>query len=168
MSYGTGFSFTVTAVGSPTPKITKSGQLPSGVKFTAQGNGTATISGTPGGGAAGPYLLTLTAKSAAGSTTQAFALTVTRAPEIKKISTKSARVGAPMVLTVTATGYPVPAFTESGQLPNGLTFTDNGNGTATIAGTPATQNIGTYALTITATSTAGTASQPLTLKITKG
>jgi hypothetical protein len=30
----------------------------------------------------------------------------------------------------------VPAVTKKGTLPKGLTFTDNGNGTATIAGTP--------------------------------
>jgi Putative Ig domain len=135
------------------------------VKFTALGNGTATISGTPGGKAAGPYLLTLTAKSTAGTATQAFTLTVTRSPAIKKIPAKTARVGASMVLTITATGYPVPAITESGQPPNGLAFTDNKNGTAAIAGTPATGTTGTCTLTITAASTAGTASQPLTLKI---
>ena len=40
--------------------------------------------------------------------------------------------------TVTTTGYPAPTITETGALPAGLTFTDNGNGTATISGTPAT------------------------------
>jgi hypothetical protein len=100
-----------------------------------------------------------------GSASQAFTLTVTKAPAIKKIQARTARVGSPADLTIQATGYPVPALTESGQLPNGLTFTDHGNGTATIAGTPTTGSTGTYTPTITATSTAGTANQPLTLKI---
>jgi hypothetical protein len=45
-SFGVAFSFTVTATGSPAPKITRTGQLPSGVKFTRDGNGTASLSGT--------------------------------------------------------------------------------------------------------------------------
>jgi alpha-tubulin suppressor-like RCC1 family protein len=165
VTYATAFSFTVTAVGSPTPKITKSGRLPSGVKFTAHGNGTATLSGTPRGTAAGMYPLMLTAKSKAGSATQAFTITVTRAPAIKKIPAKTARAGASVNLTIKATGYPAPALTESGQLPAGLTFTDQGNGTATITGTPTTDSVGTYTLAIRATNTIGSASQPLTLKI---
>ena len=39
--------------------------------------------------------------------------------------------------TVTTTGYPAATVTESGHPPAGLTFTANGNGTATIAGTTA-------------------------------
>jgi uncharacterized protein (DUF1800 family)/sugar lactone lactonase YvrE len=38
--------------------------------------------------------------------------------------------------TVTTTGYPAPALSESGSLPAGVTFTDNGNGTGTLQGTP--------------------------------
>jgi len=35
--------------------------------------------------------------------------------------------------TVSTTGFPVPAITETGALPTGITFVDNANGTATIA-----------------------------------
>jgi hypothetical protein len=38
--------------------------------------------------------------------------------------------------TVTTTGYPTPALSESGALPAGVTFTGNHNGTAALAGTP--------------------------------
>ena len=34
------------------------------------------------------------------------------------------------------TGYPVPSIGLDGDLPVGLTFVDNGDGTATIIGTP--------------------------------
>jgi beta-glucosidase len=44
----------------------------------------------------------------------------------------------------------VPRLTEEGTLPAGLTFTDNGDGTATIAGTPAANAAGMYAITIVA------------------
>ena len=62
-----------------------------------------------------------------------------------------ARVGAALHLTIRAAGYPPPALAESGPLPRGLTFTDNGNGTAIIAGPPAADSRGRYRVTITAT-----------------
>ena len=129
------FSFTVATTGYPAPKISKSGALPSGVTFADNGDGSATISGTPAKSAIGVYTLTLTAKSFAGTATQTFTLTITKAPVIKKIPTTTASVGAALSLTITASGSPAPALTESGSLPEGVTFTDNGNGTATIAGT---------------------------------
>ena len=49
-----------------------------------------------------------------------------------------------------ATGSPTASLTESGTLPSGVTFVDDGNGTATLAGTAATGAAGTYHLTITA------------------
>ena len=39
--------------------------------------------------------------------------------------------------TVTTAGTPTPAITVTGTLPAGVTFVDNGDGTATLAGTPA-------------------------------
>jgi len=165
VAFGTPFTFTVTAAGSPAPAITKAGHLPSGVRFAKGQSGTATISGTPSGSAAGVYPLTLTAKNTSGTVTQAFALTVTRAPAINKIRTTTARAGSAVNLPIAATGYPVPALTESGALPRGLTFTDHGNGTGAITGTPAADSSGSYSITITATSTSGTASQTFTLRV---
>ena len=54
-------------------------------------------------------------------------------------------------------GVPAPAITEAGALPAGVTFTDNGNNTATLAGTPAPGSGGTYVLGITANNGVGTA-----------
>ena len=45
--------------------------------------------------------------------------------------------GSAGTFTVTTTGNPAPAITSSGALPAGVTFVDNGDGTATLAGTPA-------------------------------
>src|SRR5204862_3723531 len=59
-------------------------------------------------------------------------------------------------------------LSETGPLPSGVTFTDNTNGTATLAGTPALGTGGTYNITITATNgPGGTASQIFTLTINK-
>ncbi len=50
------------------------------------------------------------------------------------------------------TAVPAPAHISiSGTLPNGVTFVDNGDGTATIAGNPAAGTGGTYMVTLTAT-----------------
>ena len=53
---------------------------------------------------------------------------------------------------MTTTGTPTPALSESGTLPSGVSFVDNGNGTATLAGTPAAGTQGTYPITIGALS----------------
>jgi hypothetical protein len=54
------------------------------------------------------------------------------------------------LFTVTVTGIPTPTITVSGALPTGVTFTDNGNRTATLAGTPLSGMAGLYSLTFTA------------------
>ena len=164
---GKAFRFTVTTTGNPVPKITETGQLPRGVKFAGHSDGTATISGTPARTAAGTYPLTFTATSSAGNTTQAFTLTIASRPAIKKIPATTTRAGAPLHLAITATGNPPPVLTRTGTLPAGLAFTDNGNGTAAITGTPAACSGGRYRLTITAANPAGTTHQALTLIITQ-
>ena len=163
--FGTLYGFTVTTTGYPVPKISKTGTMPPGVHFADNGDGTATISGTPDGAALGPYTVTLTAKNKAGKATQSFTLTIWAAPVIAAIPTTTATIGTAMDLTITATGYDTPVLTESGTLPKGLTFTSTGNGQATISGTPARNTNGSRAITITATNQVGTVSQTFTLKV---
>jgi hypothetical protein len=79
-TFGAAFSFTVTATGSPPPTITEAGKLPPGVSFTAYGDGTAAITGIPRGRSGRAYLLTLTATNGSGTATQAFTLTIAKAP----------------------------------------------------------------------------------------
>ena len=131
VTFGVAFTFSVTTSGSPPSRITRTGRLPSGVRFADNGHGTATISGTPRKAAAGVYPLTLTARNKYGTATQAFTLTITRAPDIRKIPTIRAEIGAALRLTVRAIGYLPPALAETGLLPDGLTFAD-----ATATGPP--------------------------------
>ncbi|HEX3788099.1 MAG TPA: putative Ig domain-containing protein [Pseudonocardiaceae bacterium] len=152
---GAPFSFTVATTGAPVPAITRTGALPAGLTYTDNGNGTATIAGTPGAGSGNSYPLTFTATSSAGTTSQSFTLTNAEAPSITSPSTALFAIGAAGTYTVTTTGYPAATITESGALPSGLTFTDNGTGTATIAGTPATGTAGSYPVTISATNASG-------------
>ena len=157
-----------TTAGSPTgfvTNITRNGALPAGLTFTNNGNGTATLTGTPSGSAGGSYPLTLSAQTAGGVTTQAFVLTVTADPAIITSTSATATVGSGFSFTVRAKGFPAPTLTETGATPQGLTWTDNGDGTATLAGAPGVAQGGVYKLTFTAASGYGTATQSFTLTV---
>ena len=164
VTYGSPFSFTVTTSSGGAPAITKSGQLPVGVRLADNADGTATLSGTPAGRSQGVYPLTFYANGG-GFARQAFTLTVDRVPALRHVGTVHAPIGAAMDQPIKAAGYPVPALTESGTLPAGLTFTGHGNGTGDIAGTPAAGGSGRYPVTITATSSLGTTSESFTIVV---
>ena len=72
------------------------------------------------------------------------------APAFSSTSSTTFLVGMPGAFTVATTGNPAPTITSTGALPGGVTLTDNSDGTATLAGTPATGSTGTYPLTFTA------------------
>jgi hypothetical protein len=78
---GSAASFTVTTIGTPQPAISLSGTLPGGVSFNDNGDGTATLAGTPDSGSGGVYELTITAANGAWpDATQTFTLTVSEEP----------------------------------------------------------------------------------------
>jgi Domain of unknown function (DUF1929)/Glyoxal oxidase N-terminus/PKD domain/Putative Ig domain len=160
-------SFTVTTTGSPTPTLTESGALPSPVTFKDNGNGSATISGTPATGTAGTYSITITASNGIGTpATQTFTLAVDQGLAITSANSTTFTVGTAGTFTVTTTGFPTPTLSDSGSFPSPVTFKDNGNGTATISGTPATGTAGTYAITITASNeVTSAATQNFTLTV---
>jgi large repetitive protein len=168
-------SFTVTtnSIAWPLPALTETGTLPTGVTFSDNGDGTATLAGTPGGADAGTYQFQITAANGISpDATQQFTLTVGAAPQITSADSTEFDLGSSGSFTVTTTGDPVPAtVTETGALPSGVTFTDNGDGTATIAGTPNEDNgpvEGSYQITLTASQAGGSwpaATQAVTLTV---
>ena len=160
-------SFTVTSSGFPAAALSVQGALPAGVTFTGNGDGTATLAGTPAAGTGGVYRLTITAASGGSpDATQNFTLTVTQPPAITSAAEATFATGQAGSFTVTTSGFPAPALSVQGALPAGVTFTDNGDGTATLAGTPAAGTVGVYRLTITASNGASsTATQELTLTV---
>jgi hypothetical protein len=92
-------------------------------------------------------------------------------PTITSLSTASAVVGTPFSFTITTTGVPVPTISQVGRkLPKGLTFVSNGDGTATISGTPlARDRNGTYGIVIKARNARNSsAKQRLMLTLTGG
>ncbi|MFZ0303353.1 MAG: putative Ig domain-containing protein, partial [Terracidiphilus sp.] len=144
---GTAGSFTVTASGYPAPTFSETGILPTGVSMTSSG----VLSGIPAAGTGGTYPLTITASNGVGSpATQSFTLTVDQSPAITSASSATFAAGSAGSFTVTTSGYPKSAISETGVLPSGVTLVDNGNSTATLSGTPAAGAGGTYRVTITA------------------
>ena len=160
---GKAFSFSVTTTGSPAPTLSHAGTLPSGITFTANSNGTATLAGTPGTTASGVYLLTFTAKNSTGTASQSFTLTVGQVPTFSNAASVTETSGTAFSFAVTTKGYPTPAL-SSGALPSGVSFVDNGNGTGTLSGTTAVV-AGTYPVAITAANTAGSTVQTITMTV---
>jgi len=76
--------------------------------------------------------------------------------------------GVPNRFTITTTGNPTPVLSESGALPAGISFKDNGDGTASLFGTPIAGTDGAYAITFRASnSVAPNATQTFSLTITE-
>jgi hypothetical protein len=79
--------FTITTTGSPAPAIVLIGDLPEGLSFADNNDGTATISGTPPTGTEGNYYLEFTADNGVGGmVTQSFTLIVHSAPHVVSIT----------------------------------------------------------------------------------
>ncbi|MDO8189121.1 protease pro-enzyme activation domain-containing protein [Conexibacter sp. JD483] len=72
------------------------------------------------------------------------------APAVTSAASAAFTAGQAGSFTVTTSGAPAPALTVTGTLPAGLAFSDNGNGSATVAGTPAAGSAGTYTVQLTA------------------
>jgi hypothetical protein len=167
---GTAGTFTVTTTGTPTASLGETGALPSNVTFTNNGDGTATLAGTPAPGTGKAYAINITASNGVGSPgTQTFTLTVDQAPAITSAGSITFTEGASSSFTVMTSGFPAPALSDGGAtLPNGVIFTDNANGTATLSGTPVggTAASSPYSFTITASNgTLPNATQPFTLTV---
>ena len=95
-------------------------------------------------------------------------------PHITSANNVTFQIGKPSAFTITTTGDPTPTITETAFLPDGIKFVDNGNGTATLSGTPsALDATGNYDLIFTASngvpidSTHPAANQFFTLTLSK-
>jgi hypothetical protein len=116
-------------------------------------------------------LITATATDNTSNTTSLFSASIpvsqplpSQAPAITSANSATFTVGAAGTFTVTTTGLPAPSLMESGSLPGNVQFTDNGNGTATLAGTPT--GAGQFPFTLTASNgTQPDATQMFTLTV---
>ena len=171
-SPGTPSTVTITAAGNPTPSVClSSGTLTS--DFTLNGGntcGTGSFTLAFNGdinAAQQVYPLTLTAANSIATVSQTFSVNVATQLNIISPSTLNVTAGLPVNFTVVATGVPTPTLSASEFPALGLTFTDNGDGTATVSGVvpvPETNDVcittGTPCNTgISATNSQGTVTQ---------
>ncbi len=144
-------SFTVSVVGTPASTFSEMGPLPTGVSFNAT---TGVLSGTPQTGTGGSYTLTISADNGVTPVaTETFTLIVNEVPQITSANGTTFTVGTSGTFQVTANGYPASTFTESGTLPNGVTFNSS---TGVLTGTPLVNTTGIYTLQFTPKNSAGT------------
>ena len=130
--------------------------------MTNNGDGTATIAGTPTSG--GIFNEKLTAASTAGRASQNFALVVDQSPTFVGSTTKSAKPGHGFTIKIRTAGYPSATLSGPG-LPAWASVTNSGSGKGVLSGAaPAIP--GSYPLVVTATSVAGTETQTYTLTVT--
>ena len=131
---GVAKTFDITASGDPAASISQTGTLPAGLSFTA-GN-PAKLSGTAAAGTEGAYPITLTAQNTGGKVTQNFVLNVgTLNLTFTSPAETTLTLLQPSSFTVRTTGNPKPSL-SLGAVPAGMTFIDNGDGTATLSGKP--------------------------------
>jgi hypothetical protein len=155
-------TYTFVASGVPAPTLNETGALPAVLTFTNNGNGTATLSGTPAAGTAGTFPITITASNGVGSpATQNFTLTVNQPAAITSANSATFVLGSLGSFTVTATGSPAPTLSQSGNLPAGVTFSPS---TGVLSGTPTSS--GSFPISFTAHNGAGSdATQNFTLTV---
>jgi hypothetical protein len=126
------------ASGTPAPTISLAKPLNIfGFNFSP-GAGTASLSYTGALNVAGTFQVTLVASNSSGSVTQTVTMHVTRELAITSPATLTGVAGLPVNFLVTTTGdLPIALSIDPAVLQlTGLTFTDHGDGTASITGRP--------------------------------
>ena len=150
---GVPLNFRVTTTGVPPPALSTDISIP-GITFTDNGNGTGTFSGIPG-----PDFLTcinnlpgcnITASSSQqGTVSQLVAIQIPPAPSpsLSQPTSGTFIAGAPNSVVLTSTGATTPiSWSFSASVPSWLNLHDNGNGTATLFGTPPVGTSGPFSI----------------------
>ncbi len=143
--------------------------LPSWLSLTDNGDGTATLTGTPTNSEVGNHSVVLTVSDGTTTTTQSFTITVSNtndAPTFDSTAVTSATEDTAYNYNITASdadgdGLTIAATT----LPSWLTLTDNGDGTATLTGTPTNSEVGNHSVVLTVSDGATTTIQSFTIAV---
>ena len=175
-------SFTIDTSGMPTASVQLVGTLPTGLNFTDNGDGTATISGDPAAGSGGISSIPITVTNKYGSDPEMLNLTINEAPQFTGTQTgltcaggtdssqtsRTFTAGNLNSWTLCASGYTPAAISVTGTLPAGIGFVDNGDGSATISGSAQDGSSGDYPLTITVSNPAGSSQASIDLSVQEG
>ncbi len=145
---------------------------PAWLTFTDNGNGTATLSGTPNNSAVGDHTIVLRATDNVISVPveQAFTVTVVDvndAPTFTSAPVTTAGESTPYTYNIVADDLDaLDALTISAlTLPSWLTLTDNGDRTATLSGTPNSLQVGVFNVVLEVTDSLLTASQTFDITV---
>jgi len=144
------------------------------LSITDNGDGTATLAGTPVNEDVGSHSVTVTVTDVAGATaTETFTLVVADtndAPTITSTHLTAVDEDILYTYTITATdpdGNEQAVYTyDETTNPTWLSFTDNGDGTATLTGTPDNSHVGTHTVSFSVSD--GTASDSASFDIIVG
>lgn len=150
---GQPYAFQFEASGTAPITWTYEGSLPQGLALSAFG----LLYGTPTKG--GNYTITVKALNSVGDDTKSFTLNILVPPEISDAKPGAATEGQPYTFQFSASGTDTITWTYTGDLPEGLTFSNAG----LLSGTPA--KAGNYTFTVTASNTAGTDTKEFSLNV---
>jgi hypothetical protein len=180
---GTASTQTIKVAGNPTPSVCKtSSNLPANITLNGGACGKGSFQLVFDGSSTvpvGDYQLQLTASGTGSPVSQTFAVSVKQVLAIVSPNSLSVQAGSPVNFLVMATGTPAPALSVDPKLGlGGMTFTDHGNGTATISGIWTAPESGpiqcftndfngnSFPCGIIATNSQGTVEQKFTLNVT--
>ncbi|MDN5761956.1 MAG: hypothetical protein L0H41_06535 [Microlunatus sp.] len=124
----------IQADGDPVPVLGAEG-LPRGLRLIAHGDGSASLEGIATG-PAGRTIVRVIAQNKAGSVADDLVVMVRQGPSFVVGEPLTFVPGEFGTVLIRTGGFPIPGLSLQGDLPAGLAFADNGDGTAIIAGTP--------------------------------
>jgi uncharacterized protein YjiK len=155
----------ITATGNPPATITAS-NLPSWLTVkNGKAGKAATLTGkAPATGGGGSF--TITVAAANGIEAQAEQNITINVLAFTSADAANFTIGQSGSFTVRTSDTPANPTLAAQRLPAGLTFTDHGDGTATISGAPTTKNAKTVKVNLTATSGGAVVKQVLTVSMT--
>ena len=166
-------SFTVVAIGDPTPTLSAATENLLGLNFHDNGNGTATISGVVPFAESNACLngSGITASNSQGTVSQCLVISITNPPPAKLLPPTSATFLVGVANRVQLNSGGSITGVSWGFVPDPsapwLTFHDNGNGTALLLGTPPLGTSGTFnpKLSPAATGSVGVLDQPFPVTV---
>ncbi|HET6628231.1 MAG TPA: FG-GAP-like repeat-containing protein [Woeseiaceae bacterium] len=172
---GAAYTYAITASDDDGDAITIAAaqDLPGWLTLTDNLDGTATLSGTPAAEDVGDHAVSIQASDGTDATTQDFTITVSETPagntppEFTSTAVTAAAEGEAYSYDITATDADSGATLTitAPTLPGWLTFTDNGDGTATLSGTPAAGDVGEHAVSLEVSDGTDTAVQDFTITV---
>jgi hypothetical protein len=147
--------------------------LPAWLTLTDNGDGTATLSGTPGASDAGDNPVQLQVSDGQDFATQDFTINV-----LSVVNNAPSFTSNPNLYAVADSGYSYSVSTDDPDadavtitaptLPVWLVFVDNGDGTASLSGTPGFGDIGSHAVSLQVSDGEFTATQSFSITVVDG